>query len=181
MYHNTPAAKAGLRVDDVITRFNNILIEDHDHLINLVSLSGVNRRTPLSVMRGGRQIAVDVVLTDRSELQQRSELPASRPDMGIPVRRMGLTVHEMESDVARQLGYAENANGLLVLKVDSSGPLHGRINLYDVIEEVARRPVQSVADLRTALEETGSQGKLAVRVRRVVDGENQSHVILWNR
>ncbi|MDA1014708.1 MAG: trypsin-like peptidase domain-containing protein [Planctomycetota bacterium] len=181
VYSNTPASKARLQVDDVIVEFNGRKVEDHDHLINLVSLTGVSRTIPVIVIRNGQRLTISVLLGDRADLQQRSELPASRPDMGVPVELMGLTVHELEADVARQLGHQKNAGGVIVLKVDSNGPMKGQIELYDVIEEVARRPIQSVNDLRQTLADQPSSGSLLVRVSRQVEGENQSRVIVWQR
>lgn len=180
IYENTPATQANLRVDDVIVEFNNVKVEDHDHLINLVSLAGVKRRIPLVVMRAGKRTSMFVVLGDRSDLQQRSELPG-RPDMGVPVELMGLTVHELAGDVAKQLGHKANSSGVLVLKVEADSPLSGQVELYDVIEEVARRPVQNVDDLRQAIADQSSDGSLLVRVRRQLDGQSQSHVIVWQR
>jgi serine protease Do len=71
---NSPANRAGLRMDDVIVSFNGVEIEDENHLINLVSLSDVGTAAAMEVMRGGRRIRVTVELTDR-EMYRRTEDP----------------------------------------------------------------------------------------------------------
>ena len=71
---NSPANRAGLRMDDVIVSFNGVEIEDENHLINLVSLSEVGTAVDMELMRGGRRLRVQVQLTDR-EMYRQTEDP----------------------------------------------------------------------------------------------------------
>lgn len=71
---NSPATRAGLRLDDVIVAFNGVEIEDENHLINLVSLSEVGTAAEMEVIRGGRRLRFTVQLTDR-EAYRRAEDP----------------------------------------------------------------------------------------------------------
>jgi serine protease Do len=71
---NSPANRAGLRIDDVIVSFNGVEIEDENHLINLVSLSEVGTAVDMELMRGGRRLRVQVQLTDR-EMYRQTEDP----------------------------------------------------------------------------------------------------------
>lgn len=73
VYSNTPAARANLKSDDVILKFNGIDVQDENHLINLVSLTPVDRKIRMIVMRKGRQVPVDVMVADRAELEKRSQ------------------------------------------------------------------------------------------------------------
>jgi serine protease Do len=67
---NSPANRAGLRMDDVIVSFNGVEIEDENHLINLVSLSDVGSAVEMEVIRGGRRMRLKVQLTDRETYRQ---------------------------------------------------------------------------------------------------------------
>ena len=64
----TPAARARLQINDVVTRFQQTTVVDFDHLIHLVSLEPIGNTVTLAVWRGGRQIEVRVSLTDRDLL-----------------------------------------------------------------------------------------------------------------
>jgi len=81
---DTPASRAGLRVDDIILSFEGIDVQDENHLINLVSLTAVGKKVKLVVFRNGEKQDVDVLLSDRAKYDQMSELP-SQPGMGFPV------------------------------------------------------------------------------------------------
>ncbi len=65
VYQGTPAAAADLQIDDVVTQFEGIPVQDENHLINLVSLAPVNQTARLKVMRNGEEVVIEVLLTDR--------------------------------------------------------------------------------------------------------------------
>lgn len=67
---NSPANRAGLRMDDVIVTFNGVEILDENHLINLVSLSEVGTAVDMEVIRGARRMRLKVQLTDRESYRQ---------------------------------------------------------------------------------------------------------------
>ena len=67
---NSPAADAGIQKDDVVLQFNNVTIEDDDHLINVVKLTEIGREVPLVVFRNREPKTLQVRL---AELQTRTD------------------------------------------------------------------------------------------------------------
>jgi serine protease Do len=76
VFENSPAYKAGLQFDDVVLTFDGIEVQDHDHLINLVSLSPIGKQIRMAVWRGQRKVPLAIVLADRSDLRKVSEVPS---------------------------------------------------------------------------------------------------------
>ncbi|MBD3673199.1 MAG: trypsin-like peptidase domain-containing protein [Planctomycetaceae bacterium] len=70
VYQNTPAARAKLRYNDVILNFDGYDIEDQNHLIHLVSLTPLDKRVRLEVLRNGQHVTVYVELTDRARFRR---------------------------------------------------------------------------------------------------------------
>jgi serine protease Do len=70
VYQNTPAAQAKLRYNDVILNFDGYEIEDQNHLIHLVSLTPLNKRVRLEILRNGQRITIYVHLTDRARFRR---------------------------------------------------------------------------------------------------------------
>lgn len=182
VFPNSPASRAGLQGDDVILSFDSIDVQDHDHLINLVSLSPIGKRIQMIVWRGGRKIPLFIVLADRSELPANSEAPIPQ-DLGVPVRTMGLTVHPLDVDLAEQLGHADISRGLLVLSVDRNGPLNRRVQPYDIIEAVGRTAVTNLDELTQALNENSDRDSVVLRIHRGdnVEAGLDEQLIVWKR
>jgi serine protease Do len=181
VFPNSPAAKAGLQFDDVILDFDTTEVQDHDHLINLVSLSPIGKRIQMVVWRGGKKINLFIVLADRTELPPNSEAP--RLEFGVPVRTMGLTVHPLDDDLADQLGHERATRGLLILSVDKTGPLGQRLHPYDVIEAVGRMTVSTMEELDEALQASADRESVVLRIHRADAEESglDEQLVVWKR
>jgi serine protease Do len=179
IYQGSPAARAGLVVDDVVLSFDGVDVLDENHLINLVSLTQIGRKVVLVVFRGGQKMSVEVNLSNRQEMDQHSEAP-SHPAMGSLIKPLGLTLHDLSSDLATQLGFSETTRGLLVLSIDSRSSLAGSVDVYDVLEEVARTPVATVADVHQALGRA-AKGEVLLRFKRKSGSGQHSHIVVWQR
>ena len=182
VYANTPASRANLKPRDVILSFDGIDVQDENHLINLVSLSEIGKTVRIVVLRDGKELAIEVVLSDRDRDLQ-SQLPQlpQQPGMGTSLRTMGLTLYPMDKNLSKQLGFDPSATGLLVLKIDRRGPLHGTVKLYDLIQEVARVPVNSLDDLQQQLDRNSESTPLVIKVSRRVGGKRQQELVVWKR
>jgi len=179
IYPQSPASKAGLAVDDIVLSFDGTDIVDENHLINLVSLTQIGRKVQLVVLRSGQKMSIDVNLSNRQEMDQHSEAP-SHPAMGALIKPLGLTLHDLSGDLASQLGFSETTRGLLVLSIDPRSTLTGSVDVYDVLEEVARTPVTTVADVRKALSASG-KGDVLLRFKRKNATGQHSHIVVWQR
>ncbi|HUE13687.1 MAG TPA: trypsin-like peptidase domain-containing protein [Planctomycetaceae bacterium] len=180
VYQGSPAARAGLLADDVVLSFDGIEVIDENHLINLVSLTKIGRKVVLVVLRDGKRVTIEVHLSDRHEMNEQSEVPR-RPGMGSLVEPLGLTLHEVNRDLARQLGFAETTRGLLVLRVDPKSTLAGSVDVYDVLEEIGRTPVTTVTDAQNALFHKEARGEVLLRFTRRSGGAQRSHIVVWRR
>jgi serine protease Do len=65
---NSPAEQARIAVGDVILEFDGTRIEDDMHLINLVSLTPVNKEVDLRLLREGRPVNLRVRVANRAQM-----------------------------------------------------------------------------------------------------------------
>ena len=182
VFDGTPAASAGIRPDDIILNYDGIDIEDETDLINRVHLTPVSKRVRIVILRQGRTQSFTVTLAEKSEAQ--SSLPEQRPPQpaGSLWRNSSLSVLSSNDTLAEQLGLSGEVRGLIVSRVPAStGDAETELQLYDVIEEMARRPVGSGDDLLQLLEEMPETDSFLVKVRRIVDGESRSQLIVVDR
>ena len=167
VYAQTPAARANLKIDDIVLTFDGVKVEDENHLINLVSLTDISRTVTLEVLREGRRINVPVKLGDRTELEQRSSsTPVQPPRFEYTVDPMGFTVQSIDDDLSTQLGFESKPEGLLVTRISNELRSRSDLKLYDVIIEVARQPVKSGADLKAAMNQVDGP-RVLVKCQRV--------------
>jgi S1-C subfamily serine protease len=71
VYQDTPAARAGLKVNDVVLKADNLAIRNENHLINLISSLPPGQKVRLQVWRGRKFVTLDAVVGDWSKAQSR--------------------------------------------------------------------------------------------------------------
>ncbi len=74
----SPAEAAGLKIGDVILQFDEVRIEDDDHLVNLVSLTPVGKQVGLLVVRDGKSLPMKVSVGNRADMKPLTVAPRSR-------------------------------------------------------------------------------------------------------
>ncbi|MFV0443985.1 MAG: trypsin-like peptidase domain-containing protein [Planctomycetaceae bacterium] len=180
VYDNTPAYLAGLRIDDVILNFDGIDIEDESHLIHRVSLTPVNKSVRVVVLRDGREMAVQVTLTERPHDARADQSRPSSVYQPSAWRRSqsGLRVERLDRPISMQLGYRGTTDGVLVSRLDDDAEQSG-LQLYDVITEAARQPVGSVEDF-VRIQGSHPVGEpLVLKVRRAgIDAATEELIVL---
>ncbi len=70
----SPASQADVKIDDIILRFDGMLIDNDEHLINLVKRTEVGRRVPVELFRSGQ------LMTTYVDIVRWSDPNAARPE-----------------------------------------------------------------------------------------------------
>ena len=146
-----PAERAGVKVGDVIVEFDGKEIKDSNDLPLVVARTAVNKAARLKVLRDKREVMLSVTVGELKE----EEVVASAAEKG----DLGLTVQRVTPQVAESVGL-EKAEGLVVTGVEagSAGDEAG-LRRGDVILEVDRKPVKTVAEYRKVVGEASKRGK----------------------
>lgn len=66
-----PAELAHIRTGDVILEYNGTPVRDDSHLVNLVSLTDIGKKVPVTIFRDRKTLTVKVEVKDRSRFEQR--------------------------------------------------------------------------------------------------------------
>jgi serine protease Do len=186
---SSPAALAGVRVGDVVLRFNGVEVVDLNHLINLVSMAPIGRSADVVVWRDRREQALRVTVGDKD--QALASLPP-RPSRPLPdpnglIRRpnpagaavdsagvLGVELVTLDATTGPRLGLPGNLTGAVVTKVEPESPLAAYFRPLDIIHSVAGRPVRSAEEAVNALGRPGRQDHLEIGLHRSADGVLQS-------
>jgi serine protease Do len=172
---NTPAAKAGIQVYDVIRELNGKPIQDRDQLRLTVSQLAPGTKVTLKILRSepGRKPAEKTVNATlgslpagRSPFQQGQEGESEeRPD-STRDSLDGVEVSDLDGDTREQLGVPANVQGALVTSVDpQSNSAEAGLRRGDILLEINRRPVRD-ANEAVRLSESATGKRVVLRIWR---------------
>jgi predicted metalloprotease with PDZ domain len=142
--HDAPAAKAGLRVHDVVLGLNNQPIDGEAQLSHLLRATPPGRMVTLLISRDGQQQTLTVQLADRSTIEASAwsqHIPVPQPDddqpdpasagpsfgsgfispLGTNPLYTGLNLDMLGPQLANYFG-VHDGSGLLVRRVDDNSP-----------------------------------------------------------
>ena len=163
-----PAEKAGLKRGDVITAINKQPVIDNNSLRNLVASQQPGSNVDVTASRNGRdqnfQIAL-AELPDRERPESEDEDTSSTGATGN--QKYGLTLQPVTPGTAQRIGLDAADQGLLVSRLDPNGSAAAAgIRQDDLIQEVNRQPVKSVAEFNAAVQQSGAKPALVLVKRR---------------
>jgi serine protease Do len=146
---DSPGAKAGLKIGDVITELDGRKITDASDLQVAVGLKSPGTTIKLGVLRDGKDLTLPLTLEAMDSRNKEGKVYAEN---GQGKMRWGIGLADLNNDVREQLQAPENIHGAVIEQVqpgssaDDSGLRPG-----DVILQVNRKDVQSASDVKDAL------------------------------
>jgi serine protease Do len=154
-----PAAKAGIQAGDTITQIDGRKIEYGADVVDYVSSRTIGSKVNIAYVRGGKNGNAAVVL---------GELPGSNEAQVAQAGgsgKLGLGLQTLTPEIAGSLGLPNNIKGAVVTEIVPGGAAErAGVKEGEVIVEVDRKPVSSVAEATAALRAPRNGGHL-IRVR----------------
>jgi serine protease Do len=154
----SPAERAGLKPYDLITAVDQRDVATNNGLIREIAAREPGSTARLEVVRDGRVREMIVKLAERSPVRSVAGRAApntprlDRTIQDVGPGALGLTVIEIDAGNAHRFDVPRGMTGLLVQRVEPMSPAHDAlIERGQVILEINRQPVDSVANLRSIL------------------------------
>lgn len=187
---DSPAAKAGLKENDVILQYNGQIVEGTVQFRRLVRETPPGHTIALAISRGGAAQSISVELGDRSAFFQKKmegkmrdfgnayafrtpnfnfqvEPGAAFFDFGSP--RLGISAEDLSGQLGEFFGSPDNA-GVLVREVRQGSPADkAGLKAGDVIIKADGKPVRTLADLREQLRDRSDDKPVNLSVLRKGD------------
>ena len=160
---NSPAAKAGLKIGDLITSINGHEVSDASQLQVMVGQTHPGTTIKLAVNREGKNTEVPVTL-EKMGARDKGEDESASSETGKP--RWGLGLGDITPDVRQQLEAPDDVKGAVVERVLPGSPAdNAGLRPGDVILSVNRHQTASVSDVKKALADVpkGQDALLLVR------------------
>jgi len=146
---DSPGAKAGLKVGDVITKLDGHDVSDAGELQVEVGQKSPGTTIHLQIMRDGKSESVPVTL---EAMGSRDRSGKETADAGHGKPRWGIGLADLTPEVREQLQAPADLHGAVIQQVQPGSPAdNAGLQSGDVIVEVDRKPAQNAADVQKAL------------------------------
>lgn len=162
---DTPAAKAGLRVEDAIVEVNGRPVPNMSHLRGMIGDVFPGEQAKLEIIRDGaaQQVVIEMARRPKDgELNRRPAETTYRQVLGLPLR-----LRTWLPTFAAPRGHGTDDRGVLVLE-DFEPEVGDKLDQFDLIVQCDGATVRSVADLEKAIQQrtgSGDEVKLLVQSR----------------
>ncbi len=152
-----PAERAGIKTGDVIVRFDGKEVKDSADLPAQVARVAPGTTVQVTVLRNGKETTFPITVGEIKE--SRVAASTARGDLG-------LAVQPVTPEIAESLGL-ERAEGLVVTDVEpGSAADEAGLREGDVITQVNRRPVKTLADYNREMALSQKDKSVLLLVRR---------------
>ena len=146
VFANGPGERAGLKRNDVIIGLRDQMIDDEASLRFRLATLSVGDTVPLRVLRGGKELTLQVPLMAPPEdpPRDRSALDGRQP-------LSGATVVNLSPAVAEEMGLIEWRPGVAVIEVQPGSYASRFIKPGDMVIALNGKDVHSVAELKSRI------------------------------
>lgn len=158
---DSPADKAGLKIEDVIVQFNGKPVNTDTDLPKVVAAAPIGKQVKTVVFRKGKRLELSIMVGQQGITDGATTQPATAS--------IGISVQELTPELARQLGL-KDARGVVVSEVkpgtsaDEAGMVRG-----DLILELNGQQVDSLQSF-AALAAKVAKGEVVRLLLRRPDG-----------
>ena len=160
-----PAARAGLQPGDVILALDGKRMENgRQFRINIYTRT-IGQQVSLDVQRGDRRLTVRVPVFERESTSTRlSDLITPQNT----IRGLGVMAIDLTPQIQKVLPDVRRNRGVVIASVSGEAPYsqQGQLQAGDVIYELNGQPMESVAALKTAVEQLKPHDATVLKIER---------------
>ena len=153
-----PASRAGVQSGDVIVEANGKPVDDSRALRLTVSKMAPGSQINMKILHDGQTRNVTLTLAEVPVKETASATTRQKPAPPEPGQpRLGIAVTELTADLVKHLDMPPSTKGVVIADVEDGSPAaEAGLQVGDVIQEVNRKPVHTMAEFQSQLSTRGS-------------------------
>ncbi len=161
VFESDPAAVAGIKPGDIITKIDGNIVDTPNKLSRLIASLPPGATTKIEVVRDSQRLVLTVALSERRESVVVASLPQARTEI-----KLGIDVQDLTGGLAEKFKLRES-HGVLITKVETGSLAQAEgLREGDLIKEVNRVEVASVIDFTTSVAKVKHGETILLRVLR---------------
>jgi serine protease Do len=163
---DSPAAKAGLKQNDVIVEYRGELVKNNEDLLRRVASTPVGTTAPVKIYRDGRPMTLSVMIGRRPGRESIANAAASAAGDDLRKESLGVGIENLNSQLALDADM-DGAKGVRVARVDPGSVADDAgLRANDAIEKINREPIADKEDFKRVLNRLKSGDPIVMVVRR---------------
>lgn len=158
-----PAAEAGIRPGDIVTKFNGKPTRNARELLLAVAETRPGEKASAEVIRDKKTSKMIIAVTERPDSSRPSVMPAKESQSGDV---LGLKVAPVTPELAQRFG-ATAGKGVIIESVQPNSPVARVLRPGDIIEQIGDKSIATEQDLKATLAPKNMRKKpLRLLIRR---------------
>jgi len=157
-----PADKAGIKVGDIILKFNGQPVEKGSDLRRQVGASPVGSKVVVTVWRKGNSLDIPITIVELKDEKASAKLTPKKPAPAQAPNAIGLHVSDLTEAQRRELGID---SGVLVDSAEGAAARAG-LQAGDLILQLNNTPVTDAKQFNALVAKLDPKKSLALLVRR---------------
>ena len=179
---DSPAAKAGVRVGDVITAYAGKPINSLTNLTTAVADSRIGSSQPIEILRDGKNMTLNATIAQlKDEQQANAGSSGSARRGGAPPAgpanaevAMGLRLAPLSQAMRQRFDIDRNVKGVVVVEADpNSNAVDQGVQPGDIIVQINNHAVSQPKEVTAQVEQARKQGRKAVALLINRGGQEQ--------
>ncbi len=161
VFDKDPAAEAGIKPGDIITKIDGSIVDTPNRLSRLIATLPPGATAKVEVVRDLQRVVLDVALTERRDTAVVASLPQAKSEI-----KLGIDVQDLTAGLADKFKLNES-RGVLITKVEGGSLAQSEgLREGDLIKEVNRAEVHSVGEFSGAVAKLKRGETILLRVLR---------------
>ena len=161
VFEKNPAAEAGIKPGDILTRIDGTVIDTPNRLTRVVAGLLPRSTAKVEIVRDQQRFVLDVALIERRDQAVITSLPQGRTEV-----KLGFDVQDLTPGLAEKFMLHES-RGVIISKVESGSHAQTEgLHEGDLIKEVNRAGVGSVEEFNNAVSKARQGETILLRVLR---------------
>ncbi len=168
----SPAARAGLKADDVILEYDGKTVKDNTDLTNMVAGTKPGTKVKLVIWREKAKKEIEVEIGAQPKgfspraWMRGQDAPTEGGAESVEIESLGMTVSELSPELAKKYGLDEDAKGVVVTEVDPYGEAYSAsIRVGDLIVAVQGEAVQTPREFEEAVSADALKEGVRIRIK----------------
>jgi serine protease Do len=165
VFDDDPAAKAGVKKNDIIIALNNTAVSTGRELSSQIANTPVGGKTKITLIRGGKEMTLTATVAKREDKELRAEGEKKQSDA------LGLQVSDLTAERAQQFGLDKDETGVLVVDVENESRADkAGINVGDIVKGINRQKVENLENYQSIMKTANPKEPLNMLIMRRNEG-----------